>query len=289
MTWPWADAGSGPWAGAELRAVSLFSGIGGFEVGFDRAGIQTVLQVENDPWCLSVLERHWPDVRRVHDVRQVDAAVLRGGCRAWRVLDARWFGVPQRRRRVFVVGCLGDAQRAAAVLAVCEGCGGHPPTSPEAGQDVACTLDDGARGTGVVDLPMIAGSEVDEGMARPLVARESGYRMDLESETFVVASTLSGDEVDDISPPLVGGDGPRGRSTFNGMDTVVANTLGSVVRRLTPRECERLQSFPDGWTERTADGRLVPDSHRYRMLGNAVAVVCAEWLGHRLMWVEGNT
>src|SRR4029077_6548273 len=45
---------------------------------------------------------------------------------AYRVLDARWFGVPQRRRRVFIVGCLGDQKRAAQVLAVCESCGGHP-------------------------------------------------------------------------------------------------------------------------------------------------------------------
>jgi DNA (cytosine-5)-methyltransferase 1 len=217
---------------ALMRAVSLFSGAGGFEVGLERAGIQTVLQAENDPWCLSVLERHWPEVTRVDDVRQVDAtaqcgrsrdlarvgsgthvecmgpargrrddatgidlvyggfpcqdlsvAGARAGFRgersslwfefqrvlselrprwalienvpgllssdggrdmatvlgglgelgygwAYRVLDARWFGVPQRRRRVFIVGCLGDAARAAAVLAVCESCGGHPCAGP---------------------------------------------------------------------------------------------------------------------------------------------------------------
>src|SRR5262249_17018565 len=101
---------------------------------------------------------------------------------AYRVLDARWFGVPQRRRRVFVVGCSGDARRAAQVLAVCESCGGHYPTRGEAWQDLAPTLDDGARGTGV-DLPMTA---------RPLVARESGYRMDWETDNFLTASTLSG-------------------------------------------------------------------------------------------------
>ena len=53
-----------------MRAVSLFSGAGGFEIGLERAGIQTVLQAENDPWCLSVLERHWPDCERVDDVRK---------------------------------------------------------------------------------------------------------------------------------------------------------------------------------------------------------------------------
>jgi len=51
------------------------------------------------------------------------------------------------------------------------------------------------------------------------------------------------------------------------------------VRRLTPRECERLQGFPDDWT--ALDG--IADSARYRMLGNAVAVPCAEWIGKRIM------
>jgi DNA (cytosine-5)-methyltransferase 1 len=58
------------------------------------------------------------------------------------------------------------------------------------------------------------------------------------------------------------------------------------VRRLTPRECERLQGFPDDWTRWTADGREIADSHRYRMMGNAVTVPVAEWLGHRLVAVD---
>ena len=50
----------------------------------------------------------------------------------------------------------------------------------------------------------------------------------------------------------------------------------SVVRRLTPVECERLQGFPDGWTEGQAD------SHRYKQMGNAVTVNVVEWIGKRL-------
>ena len=50
----------------------------------------------------------------------------------------------------------------------------------------------------------------------------------------------------------------------------------SVVRRLTPVECERLQGFPDGWTEGQAD------SHRYKQMGNAVAVPVVEWIINRL-------
>jgi DNA (cytosine-5)-methyltransferase 1 len=51
------------------------------------------------------------------------------------------------------------------------------------------------------------------------------------------------------------------------------------VRRLTPVECERLQGFPDGWT----DVNGLSDSHRYRQMGNAVAVPCATWIGRRLL------
>jgi len=53
------------------------------------------------------------------------------------------------------------------------------------------------------------------------------------------------------------------------------------VRRLTPTECERLQGFPDDWT--LVDG--TSDSARYRQLGNAVAVPCAEWIGRRIVAV----
>jgi len=52
---------------------------------------------------------------------------------------------------------------------------------------------------------------------------------------------------------------------------------GAVVRRLTPVECERLQGFPDNWTEGQAD------THRYKQMGNAVAVPCVEWIMARLV------
>ena len=54
----------------------------------------------------------------------------------------------------------------------------------------------------------------------------------------------------------------------------------ATVRRLTPTECERLQGFPDGWTEGQAD------SHRYRQMGNAVAVPCVAWITARLASVD---
>jgi DNA (cytosine-5)-methyltransferase 1 len=69
----------------------------------------------------------------------------------------------------------------------------------------------------------------------------------------------------EISPTI--GSSPGGMGMIN----------RSVVRRLTPIECERLQGFPDDWTEGQAD------SHRYKQLGNAVAVPVVEWIIRRFI------
>jgi len=75
--------------------------------------------------------------------------------------------------------------------------------------------------------------------------------------------------------------------TLNAMDntgearaTVVSATDVSV-RRLTPRECERLQGFPDDWTDSQAD------SHRYKQMGNAVAVPVVQFIVDRLVGLHG--
>ena len=53
---------------------------------------------------------------------------------------------------------------------------------------------------------------------------------------------------------------------------------GLCVRRLTPTEAERLQGYPDGWTESGADGKAISDTKRYQMLGNSVAVPCVAYI-----------
>jgi DNA (cytosine-5)-methyltransferase 1 len=74
----------------------------------------------------------------------------------------------------------------------------------------------------------------------------------------------------DYARQLTGGGGKPGQG-------YPAALTGGLVRRLTPTECERLQGFPDGWTAGHAD------SSRYRMLGNAVCVPVAEWIGRRIL------
>ena len=282
---------------------------------------------------------------------------------AYRVLDARYLGVPQRRRRVLIVGCLGDPACAAEVLLEPEGGAWHPAASREERQDIAGTLGGGAGERGwaadtdrMTVVPKLAptlpsfsasargsttnphfadhalvasslkanpevftratttygpleagdpdrweeadvasprtshspvarelvvtgtlapgahpdgltGREAESGqlvVSRPLTAHPAGSRLGGESDQFVVSPTLGG--------------GNYGAGNLDeGVPNVVAGAMAAgSVRRLTPLECERLQGFPDGWTEGFAD------SVRYRMLGNAVAVPMAEWVLRRL-------
>ena len=66
------------------------------------------------------------------------------------------------------------------------------------------------------------------------------------------------------------------------MPTLVAKgphaVMNNIVRRITPRECERLQGFPDDWTLYGADDEIISDTQRYRALGNSVALPCVEFV-----------
>lgn len=62
--------------GRNVRFISFFAGIGGFDLGLERAGHECVAQVEIDPYALRVLERHWPGVARFGDIRTLDASAL---------------------------------------------------------------------------------------------------------------------------------------------------------------------------------------------------------------------
>ncbi len=203
-----------------LTFGSLFSGIGGFDLGFEQAGLSCAWQVEIDPAARSVLAKYWPDVPCYEDVRDVGrhnlqpvdvicggfpcqdlsvagkraglagersglwfefrrilaelrprwvvienvpgllsshggrdfAVLLRGLVElgygvSYRVLDAQYFGVAQRRRRVFLVASLGDG-RSAEVLFERAGSIGHPAPSRETGQGVAGTLEARTRAGG---------------------------------------------------------------------------------------------------------------------------------------------
>lgn len=131
------------------------------------------------------------------------------GC-AWRVLDAQFFGVPQRRRRVFVVGHLGDWRRAAAVPLEREGLCRDTPARRKTRQDIAGTLearastggfDPGAHGAASGHLVAAFGGNNTKGpidVATACNAHGGSMRMDFETETFCVdvAHTLRGEGMD---------------------------------------------------------------------------------------------
>lgn len=325
-----------------MKAISLFSGVGGLDLGLHAAGIETVQFVEIDKHARGVLAYHWPHTP-IHDdvttfnpehphgaidlvhggspcqdlsvagkragldgsrsglfwhqcriARQVAApwflwenvpgalssnrgadfaAVLwgitgalpevpAGGWRnsgiivgpervaVWRVLDARHFGVAQRRRRVFVVGGPRNGRAIEVLLEPESVCRDSVP-SRAAEEEVAGTLGGGSGGRGRMPGRLIA------------------FRMQAFGQYVdgAVASTL------------------KARDGRDATDLVVTD---SGVRRLTPREHERLMGWPDDHTlYKRFDGEVVEnaDSHRYKGCGNGVVAPNAEWIGRRLVEV----
>jgi DNA (cytosine-5)-methyltransferase 1 len=74
--------------------------------------------------------------------------------------------------------------------------------------------------------------------------------------------------------------GPSGSKGGLGAETLAL--ASAAVRRLTPRECERLQGFPDDWTLVPHRGKPAADGPRYKALGNSMAVPVLRWIGERI-------
>ena len=331
---------------------------------------------------------------------------------AYRVLDAQHFGVPQRRRRVFVVGHLRGWRDAAAVLLDSACLSGHPPPRRQARQgtavgvavgpaggrltDIAPTIDGGCKdgcirnqlGVGVLsstveishclnaggmgrqnfetETPIahtlsadgFDASEDGTGRGVPMVpiaictahTQSNGHGFSdniahtleqtnsqavafnlrgLEGGAIPEASPMAsiraasggssnsyiafsakdyGADVDEIAPTLRGMGHEASHANGGGQIAVAApltasygkqvdssdtssgppNLLHSpmAVRRLTPRECERLQGFPDDYTLVEYRGKLAADGPRYRALGNSMAVPVMRWIGERIAAVD---
>ncbi|MGX9958551.1 DNA cytosine methyltransferase [Xanthomonas euvesicatoria] len=298
----------------------------------------------------------------------------------WSVLDAQWFGVAQRRRRVFAVLDTGDWAGRPPVLLERDSLRGDSAPSRQARQNVAGSLTASAGRRGGVNDPergqLIAfggnntSGPIDVGTCLNACASASG-RLDFESETFLVqevAHTLRAEGFDasedgtgrgtplipvtafgckdsdparsvsdDVAPTLraMGHVGSHanaggqvavafshqagGEQTTLGYDPSTGTTptltvgqtpalhTGMQVRRLTPRECERLQGAVDDWTLVPLPGRhkarkvtklrpaerwrqesdgswslLMADGPRYKMLGNSFAVPVIRWIGESI-------
>jgi DNA (cytosine-5)-methyltransferase 1 len=245
--------------------------------------------------------------------RWTDAGCVYGPKRtiAWRILDAQYFGLAQRRRRVFVVSSARAGFDPSTILFERESVRRDSPPVRGQGEKAAGTLDartngGGFPGTdGACDGHVIATSTGD--ISHCLNAGGMG-RIDYESETMVVHGTQ-----DPITAPALRAqaqsshradseafiavcvtgeithtlkaDGFDGSEDGTGRGQPITQ-VGSSVRRLTPVECERLQGFPDGYTLipwRNKDKADCPDGPRYKALGNSKAVPVVRWIGKRLL------
>jgi DNA (cytosine-5)-methyltransferase 1 len=208
---------------------------------------------------------------------------------SYRVLNAQYFGVPQRRRRVFVVGHLGDWRPCAAVLFERESLSRHTPPSRKAGQEVAGTLTEGFGSRGI-DADQIANGNSETIVTTAFMHKAGG------NTGFGIQEDLSPTIISAVQPAVAynihtndGGsvrrkDRPNGGFYVNETDTSLRT--GMAVRRLTPRECERLQGFPDDYTLIPYRGKLAADGPRYKALGNSMAVPVMRWIGDRIAMVE---
>lgn len=319
----------------------------------------------------------WENVPGVLNTRDNAFAQLLGevqklgyGSLAWRVLDAQFFGVAQRRRRVFLVGRLGEGGSAAAVLFEPESLRGDNPSSREkrkalaraagrgssdcgdasgrlgspvafkysagAGARTMPTYGDGSCNTLTADYhsPAIClqtdhlgqnGTNAHVGVSKtldtqgapavayavrmregkagggkgPLVQTDmSGTIATGNDQTILCkAYTQLGDEIAgtltaraDSSPCIDRGQNVLFTASGHSCDefcVTIHDGTKWVLRRLTPTECERLQGFPDGWTDVPYKGKEHPsDTPRYKACGNSMAVPVMRWIGSRIQMVD---
>lgn len=303
---------------------------------------------------------------------------------AYRVLDAQWFGLAQRRKRVFVVGCLGDTTSASKVLFECESVRRDSTPSREKRKEITGTITRGFGDRGVDHSQIVDGAykiEYSSPITGALAAADGPkgvsdqYAHEGKLVSVICRSSGQGDaEVCyDLCPTLnclheaphiatydmkqhhnpqpsdttqlttkncanVRGDTPLASISFepgiaaregspsrfipemtgtlrgdmgdnqiaaahivhgtqdpcvsdiafaqgrnNGGENVLIKS--TAVRRLTPRECERLQGFPDDYTSiawKNKPAELCPDGPRYKALGNSMAVPVMRWIGERI-------
>lgn len=254
---------------------------------------------------------------------------------AYRVLDAQYArvdthprAVPQRRRRVFVIGYLGDARRAQAVLFEREGMSGHPAPRRTAGQgfaaDVAPSIVASGRGVEragdtrgqdpVVAQPYRVGNPMTARMGKGINTTCDEGQTPVVGFCNTAGNTRLG-VCDQHAPPVTARNGDPGMVAygFKRGQGAAARSIGYVpvsptltssdsgtqqspgvcapmmVRRIMPIEAERLMGLPDNYTLIEYRGKPATDGPRYKALGNSMAVNVMRWVGQRIEIAEGIT
>jgi DNA (cytosine-5)-methyltransferase 1 len=186
--------------------------------------------------------------------------------------------VAQRRRRVFVVGYFGDWRVAAAVLFERESLQGNTKPSRKKREEVTANAEGSVGEAGQVVIDRAAFNQGENARFEPRI----------EIEETMSALVARGPHA--VAQPIAfkirggcegGGKGYLGQEeqafTISTMqDQQIAQPIAVLhsmaIRRLTPKECERLQGFPDNWTALGIGDEPISDSQRYKTLGNAVTV-----------------
>ena len=230
---------------------------------------------------------------------------------AWRVLDAQYWGVPQRRRRIFLVADFAaDGRCAGEILFEPEGMSGDPATGEGAREGAARGTADCARiavydiqhrddvirpvkdgkmptltarmGTGGHNVPIvnaycIAGNTIDRklqiGANGKGVLAETAYTLNTV-DRHAVATIYGAKSYSEYEAGKVATLRASGGAYGGGSENLALSY--SIVRRLTPTECERLQGLPDGYTDGGSD------TARYKALGNGMAQPCADYVIRRI-------
>lgn len=266
---------------------------------------ETIRVVEPEAPCVDVPERGWPTWGQYRDV---------GGrwSVAWRVLDAQYWGVPQRRRRIALVADFGGSA-AGEILFNRKGVSRDSEPCGETREDAATETESGVNppvarsltarydGSPCVDrrpeiVWCLQGNGTDR--AEPLTMR---YRSFGDYEPSEHASTLkarnTADNSDVVCETHTYANGDFGKYYESNVSSACLQrdyksatnlVLKKSVRRLTPLECERLQGFPDGWTDigdwtdSKGKTRKTSDAARYKALGNSIAIPPWKWVLKRL-------
>lgn len=229
---------------------------------------------------------------------------------AYRVFDALYFGVPQRRRRVFVIGHLDNrTDLAAKVLFEPESMCGDIAAGSETQKETTAFI-----GKGVNYFRRGGNFKYHKDKkAATLRSSASSDCFDLvltnEKETAETLLGQYGKHLWQNNQEAVGGDSfvVNGRQSpvVSKNRAVTLDTDGRTntvcyiektntqccIRRLTPLECERLQGFPDDYTQIEWHGKPAeqcPDSLRYKAIGNSMAVPVMRWIGERIKRIEGE-
>lgn len=252
----------------------------------------------------------WSNAGYVHSARTI----------AWRILDAQYFGVAQRRRRVFVVASA-RPRSVAQILIERKSLCGDIETGGSAEKNITAYTES-SFGTyirsavgGVVTASggaLGGGSEtlVVHGTQDPIISSTTAHCLGRnggqENILFDIAhrSDVVRIQDDDTTPTLTarmgtGGNNipcialagntisrqPHNGGNGNGFDDSVT------VRKLTPQECEKLMGFPPGYTQilyRNKPAEDCPDSPRYKAIGNSMAVPVIKWIGERMINYIGD-